>query len=68
MDNQKENEMARFEFEPTGEPDIPNGKGAHGRAQRYVDGDLVAETDMPLTTPIIFNPGGLTCAPVLAHR
>jgi arylsulfatase len=21
----------------------------------------VAETDMPVTTPIIFNPGGLTC-------
>ncbi len=51
----------RFEFEPTGEPDFANGKGAPGRAQLYVDGDLVAETDMPVTTPIALNPGGLTC-------
>jgi hypothetical protein len=51
----------RFEFEPTGAPDIPNGKGAPGRAQLYVDGDLVAEGDMPVTIPIIINPGGLTC-------
>ena len=29
----------RFEFEPTGAPDIPNGKGAPGLAQLYVDGD-----------------------------
>jgi arylsulfatase A-like enzyme len=51
----------RFEFEPTGPPDIPNGKGAPGRAQLYIDGTLAAETDMPVTTPIVFNPGGLTC-------
>lgn len=50
----------RFEFEPTGAPDIPNGKGAPGRAQLYVDGTLVAETEMPVTTPMGFNPGGLT--------
>jgi arylsulfatase A-like enzyme len=51
----------RFEFEPTGPPDIPNGKGAPGRAQLYIDGTLVAETDMPVTTPVGLNPGGLTC-------
>jgi arylsulfatase A-like enzyme len=51
----------RFEFEPTGPPDIPNGKGAPGRAQLYIDGTLAAETDMPVTTPIVINPGGLTC-------
>jgi arylsulfatase len=51
----------RFEFEPTGAPDIPNGKGAPGRAQLYIDDTLVAETDMPVTTPMVFNPGGLTC-------
>jgi hypothetical protein len=50
----------RFEFEPTGAPDIPNGKGAPGRAQLYVDGTLVAETEMPVTTPMGFNPGDLT--------
>jgi arylsulfatase len=51
----------RFEFEPSGAPDIPNGKGAPGLAQLYVDGELVAETDMPVTIPIVINPGPLTC-------
>ena len=51
----------RFEFEPTGKPDIPQGKGAPGRAQLYVDGQLVGQAEFPVTTPIIFNPGGLTC-------
>lgn len=27
----------RLEFEPTGEPDVANGKGAPGRAQLYVN-------------------------------
>jgi arylsulfatase A-like enzyme len=51
----------RFEFEPTGPPDFANGKGAPGRAQLYLDRTLVAESDFPLTTPVAFNPGGLTC-------
>ncbi len=51
----------RFEFEPTGEVDLLNGKGAPGRQQLYVDGELVAEADAPYTTPAIFNPGALTC-------
>ena len=50
----------RFEFEPTAKPDIANGKGSPGR-QLYVDGELVAQEEFPLTTPIAFNPGGLTC-------
>src|SRR5215211_9203710 len=32
----------RFEFEPTGEPDLAKGRGAPGRLQLYVDGTLVA--------------------------
>jgi arylsulfatase len=51
----------RFEFEPTGEPDLPNGRGAPGRAQLYVDGQLVGQEEFPVTTPVVFNPGGLTC-------
>ncbi len=51
----------RFEFEPTGEPDLPSGKGTPGRAQLYVDGRLAAEAEFPVTTPVAFNPGGLTC-------
>ncbi|MGO8948803.1 MAG: arylsulfatase [Ktedonobacterales bacterium] len=51
----------RFEFEVTGQPDIPHGKGAPGRGQLYVDGKLVGVAEIPVTTPIAFNPGGLTC-------
>ncbi len=51
----------RFEFEPTGKPDFAQGKGSPGRAQLYVDGELVAQGEFPLTTPVAFNPGGLTC-------
>lgn len=51
----------RFEFEPSGKPDIAAGKGAPGRAQLYVDRRLVGEADFPVTTPVMFNPGGLTC-------
>lgn len=51
----------RFEFEPTDKPDIAGGKGSPGRAQLYVDGRLLGQTDLPLTTPVLFNPGGLTC-------
>ena len=51
----------RFEFEPTDKPDLFNGKGAPGRAQLYVDGELVGQSEFPVTTPVAFNPGGLTC-------
>jgi hypothetical protein len=51
----------RFEFEPTGPPDIANGKGAPGRGQLYVDGTLVANRDFPHTTPLFFELEGLSC-------
>ena len=51
----------RFEFEPTGDLNMLEGKGAPGRFQLYVDKDLVAEIDVPYTTPMILNPGALTC-------
>ena len=51
----------RYEFEPTGEPDIANGKGVPGRGQLYVDGELVANTDYPHTTPLFFELEGLSC-------
>ncbi len=53
--------LLRFEFEPTGAPDFARGKGSPGRAQLYVDGQLIAQDEFPVTTPIGFNPGGLTC-------
>jgi arylsulfatase A-like enzyme len=51
----------RYEFEPTGDPDFANGKGSPGRAQLYVDGDLVANVEFPHTTPLIFELEGLSC-------
>ena len=33
----------RFEFEPTGKPDVMKGKGAPGRAQLYINGKLWAK-------------------------
>jgi arylsulfatase len=51
----------RFEFEPTGQVDLANGRGAPGRLQLYVDGRLVADAETPVTTPFMLNPGALTC-------
>jgi arylsulfatase len=42
----------RFEFEVTGKPDIPTGKGTPGRAQLYIDGKLVGQEEYQLTTPL----------------
>jgi hypothetical protein len=51
----------RYEFEPTGDPDILNGKGSPGRGQLYVDGDLVGNAEYPVTAPLIFELEGLSC-------
>ncbi|MGY1804466.1 arylsulfatase [Blastococcus sp. SYSU D00922] len=51
----------RFEFEPTGQPDLAQGRGTPGRAQLYVDGDLVAQEEFAVTIPIVINPGAVTC-------
>jgi hypothetical protein len=51
----------RFEFEPTGQPDMEHGKGAPGKLQLYVDGTLTGNAEAPVTTPFVINPGALTC-------
>jgi arylsulfatase A-like enzyme len=52
----------RFEFEVTGPPDIPKGKGAPGRAQLYIDGKLVGQADVPVTTPLALGlTSGVIC-------
>jgi arylsulfatase len=51
----------RFEFEPTGQPDLEHGKGAPGRLQLYVDGTLAGNVEAPVTNPFVLNPGALTC-------
>ncbi|TAJ45468.1 arylsulfatase [Methanofollis fontis] len=51
-----------YQFEKNGEPEIKKGKGAPGTARLYFNEQMVAEMDLPLTTPILFGLGGsLTC-------
>jgi len=51
----------RYEFEPTGDPDFAIGKGAPGRGQLYVDGELVASEEFEYTVPNLFGIVGVTC-------
>jgi hypothetical protein len=53
--------MLRFEFEPTGTPDIAKAQGAPGRAQLYCDGALVGNAEFVMTVPLIFGIEGLSC-------
>lgn len=48
----------RFEFEVTGKPDLPGGKGTPGRGQLYIDDRLVGQIDIPVTIPIRMTLGG----------
>ncbi len=51
----------RFEFEVAGPPDFANGKGTPGRAQLYIDRQLVGQADFPHTTPFSLGlTGGIT--------
>ncbi|WP_243684459.1 hypothetical protein [Methanosarcina barkeri] len=52
----------RFEFEVTGKPDVTNGKGTPGKAQLYIDGKLVGQSEVPVTTPLVLGlTSGITC-------
>ncbi|KKH50726.1 arylsulfatase [Methanosarcina sp. 1.H.A.2.2] len=52
----------RFEFEVTGNPDLVRGMGAPGRAQLYIDGKLVGQAEVPVTTPLALGlTSGVTC-------
>jgi arylsulfatase len=52
----------RFEFAVTGQPDIAHGKGTPGRAQLFIDGKLVGQADIPVTSPIAMGlTGGIQC-------
>jgi arylsulfatase len=48
----------RFEFEPTGKPDIEAGKGVPGRGQLYFDDRLVGQAEFSATVPITYGLGG----------
>jgi arylsulfatase len=52
----------RFEFEPTGKPDVAKGKGAPGRAKLFIDGKPAGQGDIPLTMPLLIGiSGGMVC-------
>jgi hypothetical protein len=46
-----------YEFEKTGEPDFKTGKGAAGKAQLYINKQLVGETTLPYTVPLALGIG-----------
>ena len=51
----------RYEFEPTGKPDVAKGKGSPGRAQLYIDKRLVGEMTLPYTVPLALGIGSGVC-------
>ena len=61
MDVPEGSSTLRYEFEPTGVPDIRNGKGAPGRGQLYINDELVGNSEFPTTVPILFGIEGLSC-------
>ena len=46
-----------YEFEPTGPPDLRNGKGTPGIAKLIVDGELVGQAEFPVTVPLALGIG-----------
>lgn len=51
----------RYEFEPTGKPDIAGGKGVPGNGQLYINEKLVGAIAIPHTVPLMFGTEGLSC-------
>jgi arylsulfatase len=48
----------RYEFEPSGKPEVAKGLGAPGRGQLYIDGKLVGQLDLARTIPLCVGLGG----------
>ena len=48
----------RYEFEPTGPPDLRAGKGAPGIGKLFVDGEQVGQAELAVTVPLVFGIGG----------
>jgi arylsulfatase A-like enzyme len=52
----------RFEFAPTGKPDLAKGKGSAGRVQLYINGKLSGQGELPVTIPLTISISeGLEC-------
>jgi arylsulfatase len=48
----------RFEYEPTGKPDIKNGKGAPGKVELFFNRKTAGKGNLPVTIPLAFGLGG----------
>ena len=51
----------RYEFEPTGKPNVAEGKGVPARGQLYINRKLVASIDMPHSVLNMYGTEGLSC-------
>ena len=47
----------RYEFEPTGAPDLKGGRGTPGTAKLFVDDDLVGQAEFDVTIPLALGLG-----------
>jgi hypothetical protein len=47
----------RYEFQPSGKPDIAKGRGTPGHGRLYINGKLVGETELPFTVPLLLSLG-----------
>ena len=47
----------RYEFTPTGKPDLKAGKGSPGTATLFVDDDVVGQADFEVTVPLALGIG-----------
>ena len=47
----------RYEFEPTGAPDLKGGRGTPGTAKLFIDDDLVGKADFDVTVPLALGLG-----------
>jgi arylsulfatase len=47
----------RYEFEPTGKPDIKKGKGSPGKGQLHINDKLAGEVAIPYTVPLLLGLG-----------
>ncbi|MGQ9427233.1 arylsulfatase [Gilvimarinus sp. F26214L] len=51
-----------YDFQPSAEPDIAQGKGSPGTGKLYIADKLVAEREIPVTVPLSFSLSeGLSC-------
>lgn len=48
----------RYEFEPTGKPDLAHGKGTPGKGRLFANETLIGQGELPVTIPLLIGLGG----------